>query len=234
MVVPSRSNCKREHLRSEQYFFQWDAVPDEHPQTISTADAQTLLRFVLHDFDLYTAQGKPIRVGVHVLRHVMSTAGRLATVERLQTAIDTLKTKRQEISVQAIFEGCDSRYAASHRKPEALALFRANSTHLVAEKKRRKRKPHADEESVPTPSDRLLSYKKPQLVARLCSAQRQILEVQQNQAAMVEAKLQQEAQVAELEAKLAILEPYQTFVMQMREQMQWEENGLLSDLPPDT
>jgi len=45
--------------------------------------------------------------------------------------------------------------------------------------------------------------------------------------------LKQEARIAELEAKLAVLEPYRTFVMQMRAQMQREENGLLSDLPSD-
>src|SRR5437667_5485235 len=75
-----------------------------------------------------------------------TTARRLATVERLRIAIDALKAKKQEISVQTIYDECGLRYAAIHRNPEALALFQANSTHLVAEKKRRKRKPHADEE----------------------------------------------------------------------------------------
>jgi hypothetical protein len=37
---------------------------------------QTLLRFILHGLDLYTAQGDPIRVSVHVLRHVMATHAR--------------------------------------------------------------------------------------------------------------------------------------------------------------
>ena len=75
-----------------------------------------------------------------------TTARRLATVERLRTAIDALKAKKQEISVQTIYDECGLRYAAIHRNPEALALFRANSTHLVAAKKQRKRKPRADEE----------------------------------------------------------------------------------------
>jgi len=57
--------------------------------------------------------------------------------------------------------------------------------------------------------------------------------VQQQQAVLVEARLKQEARIAELEAKLAALELYRTFVMQMRAQMQREENGLLNDLPPD-
>lgn len=157
---------------------------------------------------------------------------RLATVERLRVAIDALKAKKQEISVQSIYDECDLRYAAIHRNPEALALFRANSTHLVAAKKRRKQKPRANEEAALAPRDSLLSYKKPQLVIRLRSAQQQLLEVQQQQAAMVEARLKQEARIAELEAQLAVLEPYRTFVMQMRAQMQREEQGRFGDFPP--
>ncbi len=61
-----------------------------------------------------------------------TTERRLATVERLRTAIDALKAKKQEISAQTIYDECGLRYAAIHRNPEALALFRANSTHLVA------------------------------------------------------------------------------------------------------
>src|SRR2546421_5879862 len=79
-----------------------------------------------------------------------TTARRLATVERLRTAIDALKAKKREISVQTIYDECGLRYAAIHRNPEALALFRANSTHLVAEKKRRTRKQHRDAETLPS------------------------------------------------------------------------------------
>ncbi len=49
-----------------------------------------------------------------------TTARRLATVERLRAAIDALKEKKQEISVQTIYEECGLRYAAIHRNPEAL------------------------------------------------------------------------------------------------------------------
>jgi hypothetical protein len=162
-----------------------------------------------------------------------TTARRLATVERLQTAIEALKATKQEISVQTIYDECGLRYAAIHRNPEALALFRANSTHLVAAKKRSKRRQHVGEEATPAPRDPLLSYKKPQLAARLRSAQQQLLDAQKQQAVLVEARLKQEAMIAELEAKLAVLEPYRTFVIQMRAQMQREENGLLNDLPTD-
>jgi hypothetical protein len=162
-----------------------------------------------------------------------TTARRLATVERLRTAIDALKEKEQEISVQTIYDECGLRYAAIHRNPEALALFRANSTHLVEASKQRKRKPCADEEATPVPRDPLLSYKKPQLIARLRSAQQQLQEVRQQQSALVEARLKQEARIAELEAKLATLEPYRTLVEHMRAQMQREEQGRFGNLPPD-
>jgi hypothetical protein len=72
------------------------------------------------------------------------------------TAIDALKAKKQEISVQTIYDECGLRYAAIHRNPEALAPFRANSTHLVAAKKQRKRTPHEDSEATPAPLDSLL------------------------------------------------------------------------------
>jgi hypothetical protein len=165
--------------------------------------------------------------------HASTTVRRQLTVERLRAAIDTLKAKKQAITVQTIYDECGLRYAAIHRNPEALALFRANSTHLVAAKKRNKRKSPVDEETTPAPRDPLLSYKKPHLVARLRSAHQQLLEVQQQQMVLVEASLKQETRIAELEAKLAVLEPYRTFVMQMRAQMQREENGRLNDLPPN-
>lgn len=76
VAAPSRSNSKREHLKPERYLFQWSALSGEARQNMGSHDAQTLLRFMLHSLDLYTAQGKPIRVAVHVLRHVMSTHAR--------------------------------------------------------------------------------------------------------------------------------------------------------------
>src|SRR5437667_12663633 len=69
-----------------------------------------------------------------------TAARRRATVERVQPAIDALKKKKQEISVQTIYDESGLRYAAIHRNPEALALFRANSSSLVAKKKRNKHK----------------------------------------------------------------------------------------------
>lgn len=162
-----------------------------------------------------------------------STATRKqATVERLRTAIDALKAKKGEISVQTIYEECGLRYAAIHRNPEALALFRANSTSLVAKKKQTKHKSPMSDEGTSSSRDPLLAYKKPQLVARLRTAQQQLLEVQQQFAVQAEAGVRREARIAELEAKLAGLEPYRTFVEQVRARMLQEEQGRFGDLPP--
>jgi hypothetical protein len=76
VVAPSRSNTKHEHLRPECYLFQWDATASGEIGALSSRDVQTLLRFMLHGLDLYTAAGQPIRVSVHILRHVMSTHAR--------------------------------------------------------------------------------------------------------------------------------------------------------------
>ena len=76
VVTPSRSNTKYGDLKPERYLFQWNAWPGEHQTTVSTRDVQNLIRFILYGLDLYTAQGKPIHVTVHVLRHVMATHAR--------------------------------------------------------------------------------------------------------------------------------------------------------------
>lgn len=76
VVTPSRSNAKYGDLKPERYLFQWNAWPGEHQTTIGTRDVQTLIRFILYGLDLYTSQGKPIHVTVHVLRHVMATHAR--------------------------------------------------------------------------------------------------------------------------------------------------------------
>lgn len=161
-----------------------------------------------------------------------TTARKHATVERLQSAITSLKANKREISVQTIYETCGLRYAAIHRNPEALALFRANSTSLAAKKKKTRRKSSMSDEGTIAPRDPLLAYKKPQLVERVRTAEQQVLGLQQQLAVQIDASLQREARIAELEARLAELEPYRSFVEQMRVQMQREEQGRFGDLPP--
>jgi hypothetical protein len=76
IVAPSRSHAKYEQLQPERYLFQWNASPDGEAGALRPSEVQTLLRFILHGLDRYTTHGKPIRVCVHVLRHVMATHAR--------------------------------------------------------------------------------------------------------------------------------------------------------------
>src|SRR5260370_31348748 len=130
--------------------------------------------------------------------HASTTARKQATVERLQTAIDALTTKKQTITVQSIYEQCGLRYAAIHRNPEALALFRANSTHLTAKKKRTWRKAKANDATTPAPRDPLLKYNKPQLMARFRAAQQHRQDLARQLATLAETCLQRDAQMAVL------------------------------------
>ncbi len=156
---------------------------------------------------------------------------RQATIERLRSAIDALTAKKQKITTQTIYEECGLRYAAIHRNQEALALFHDNSTHLVSQKKRRRRKPTNPDEERPVPRDPLLNYKKPQLVERYRAAQQRVKELQQQLALSAEAAMKRETRIAELEATMAQLEPYRLYVEQLRAQMQREEQGRFGDLP---
>ncbi len=152
-----------------------------------------------------------------------------ATVLRLRTAIEALNTKKQAITVQSIYEECGLRYAAIYRNPEALALFRANSTHLQKQKPRTKRT--GQTANLPSsPRDSLLNYKKPQLVERLRTAQQQLQTIEQQYSVLAAAYLERETRIAELETQLAELEPYRTFVEQVRSRIRQEEHG--SDSPP--
>lgn len=173
----------------------------------------------------------PSEAQLRALR-VSTAARRQATIERLRSAIAALTAKKKEITVQTIYEECGLRYAAIHRNAEALALFRAHSTHLRAKKKRKSSKrTTSDEETPAPPRDPLLNYKKPQLVERFRTAQQQVLELRQQLAVFVDAGMKREARIAELEASVAKLEPYRVYVEQLRAQMQREERGRFGDLP---
>jgi hypothetical protein len=163
-----------------------------------------------------------------------TTERKQATVERLRAAIVALQAKKQAITVQSVYEECGLRYAAIYRNAEALDLFRANSTHLLAQKKsaRRKGTDSSKDPAQPSRRDPLLHYRKPQLAARLREAQQHVLELEQQQAILVEAGLKREARIAELEAKLMELEPYRDFVEQIRVRMHQEEQGRFGNLPP--
>lgn len=159
--------------------------------------------------------------------HSSTSARKQETVERLHMAIESLKAKKQAISAQTIHAECGLHYASILRNPEAIMLFQANSTHLAQKKKQTKRQRKTGEDAVSSPPSRdpLLSYKKPQLVTRLREAQQRILNLEQQQAKLVDACLQRDAQVVELETKLTELEPYRNFVEQVRTRVRQEEHG---------
>jgi len=154
-----------------------------------------------------------------------ATARKQETVERLRSAIASLKEKRQDITAQTIYAECGLHYSSYVRNEEAITLFRANSTYLAEKKQRtkRKRKTSGDASSQPSPRDPLLNYKKPQLVMRLRKAQQQIQDLERQLANLADACLQRDARVAELEVKLTELEPYRNFVEKVRLRVREEE-----------
>lgn len=156
--------------------------------------------------------------------HTFTEAKKQETVQRLHQAIEALKAKRQAISAQSIYAECGLHYTSYARNPEALALFHANSSQLNQKKKRPKRK--RPQESGPAPPrDALLNYSKPQLVIRLRAAMERIQDLERQQAVVLDACLQGEARVRDLEASLAELEPYRSFVEEMRTRVRREEQG---------
>ena len=158
-----------------------------------------------------------------------TSARKQATVERLRTALETLTAKKQAVTVQSIYEECGLQYAAIHRNPEALALFRANGRHLQEQKPHTKGKRQTA--NIPSsPRDSLLNYKKPQLVERLRTAQQQLQTIEQQYSVLAVAYLERERRIVELEARLAELEPYRAFVEQVRSRIRQEEHG--DDPPP--
>jgi hypothetical protein len=147
------------------------------------------------------------------------------TIERLRAAIASLKEKKQDITAQNIYVECGLHYSSYVRNEEAITLFRANSTHLIEQQKRTRRKRKTDDGASSKPRDPLMAYKKPQLVFRLREAQQQLQHMEQQLAILADACLQRDARVAEVEAKLAELEPYRAFVEQVRQRVQREEYG---------
>src|SRR5437879_1236230 len=109
-------------------------------------------------------------------------AQKQATVDRLAQAIATLEAEGREVSTFTIKEVSGLDYMAYYRNAEALALFRTHSTHLrkEREKERAKRRQSRQKQSRQDETihevqvvqrDRLLNYKKPELVAKLRAAQ---------------------------------------------------------------
>jgi hypothetical protein len=156
---------------------------------------------------------------------VSTTTRKQETVERLRTAIEALKSQKLPITAQSIYAKCGLHYSSYVRNEEAIALFRANSTHLNVQKKQSRRKRSTNDETASSPRDPYLNYKKPQLVARLRKAESTIQDLGCQLSTLAEAYLLRETHVSELEANLATLEPYKTFVEQVRQRVRQEEHG---------
>ncbi len=73
VVHPPARGSKSEYLKPERYLFQWAASSDGQTGILDIKDTVILLRFLLHGLELYTAQGEPIKVTTHLLRHVTAT-----------------------------------------------------------------------------------------------------------------------------------------------------------------
>ena len=73
VVHPPARGSKSESLQPERYLFQWAASSDGQTGILDIKDTVILLRFLLHGLELYTAQGEPIKVTTHLLRHVTAT-----------------------------------------------------------------------------------------------------------------------------------------------------------------
>ena len=107
-------------------------------------------------------------------------------------------------------------YKTISRNPEALKLFKDNSTFLAARRKRRRRS-----EDPPAPRDPLLSYKKPQLVAWLREelANREALEASLSK--VVEERAETDKRIMRLEADIA---RYESKLQHLRQKLWQEEN----------
>src|SRR2546423_7216634 len=102
-----------------------------------------------------TARGRPSRTTrtyseeqIAGLR-ASTSARKQETVERLRAAVESLKNKQQAITAQSIYEESGLHYSSYVRNEDAIALFRANSTHLTLQKRRTKRKGKTGENALP-------------------------------------------------------------------------------------
>ncbi len=75
VVSPDR-NSKAEDLQPERYLMQWASSADGRLGLLSPHDVQLLLRFLFHGLHVFTAEGEPVSVAMHLLRHIAATHAR--------------------------------------------------------------------------------------------------------------------------------------------------------------
>jgi hypothetical protein len=125
----------------------------------------------------------PVSTDRYAVLRAYAATQHQTTVDRLQAAITRLESENRLVSTFTVKEVSGLDYMAYYRNPEALALFRRNSTHLRREREKKHgsrrgkmskttgrantQTPHRTTEKellhdVPVqPRDRLLNYKKP-------------------------------------------------------------------------
>lgn len=162
-----------------------------------------------------------------------ATSQKQRTVDRLSRAIAALEAEGREVSTFTIKEVSGLDYMAYYRNAQALALFRTHSTHLRKErekeraKRRRSRhKQSKQEEAIHEvqiePRDRLLNYKKPELVAKLRAAQAEREQLEQRYHALLQEHMQCGLTITRLEAQLA---EHLAFMDRFRSSLKQEEHG---------
>jgi hypothetical protein len=160
-------------------------------------------------------------------------AQKQVTVDRLSRAIATLEAEGRPVNTFTVKEVSGLDYMAYYRNAEALALFRTHSTHLRKErekeraKRRRSRhKRSKQEEAIHEiqiePRDRLLNYKKPELVAKLRAAQAEREQMEQRYHALLQEHMQCGLTITRLEAQQA---EFQAFMQRFRAALRDEEHG---------
>lgn len=132
-----------------------------------------------------------------------------ATVDRLKQAITQLEKEARAVTTFTIKEISGLDYMAYYRNAEALAIFRAHSTHLrkqhaMAQMKRRRvtRSPSGEQEIIVPSRDPLLHYKKPRLVAELRAARAKHDQMEQQYQALLQEHMDCGLAIARLQTQL--------------------------------
>lgn len=130
VVHPPARGSKSEYLQPERYLFQWAASPDGQTGILDIKDTVILLRFILHGLELYTAQGEPIKVTTHLLRHVTATVMReeAVPVEAIQWTLHHQPGRAP--SDRALLSAATEYYT---RMPEEQRLQYLHGFHLSVE-----------------------------------------------------------------------------------------------------
>lgn len=132
-IVQPAWNTKEDHLGPEPYLLQWNASPDGAYGLLHPSDLGRLLRFLYHGVELTTTTGEPIRVGVHLCRHVLATAARHDAGIPYEVIAFLLTHRRTTPPRDAPgpIPTATLYYSAPPRRA-ALALWQAYQTELVA------------------------------------------------------------------------------------------------------